>query len=117
MLDKHSKRTGRFEIEKANIEKHLAVYQSFRFKSVENKITDRVIFPDKVSKKKVKRNFSYCECVSDRPPTCNTMMRNEDLEKYRKHYDFSIEHGLYFQNFWWYKKILVIRLNFHGELL
>ena len=77
----------------------------FRFKSVENKITDRVLISQIKYRKRRSRGISPIASVYlDMPPTCNTWMRNEDLEKYRKHYDFSIEHGLYFQNFWVYKE-------------
>ena len=117
MLDKNSKRTGRFEIQKANIQKHLAVYQSFRFKSVENKITDSPYFPDKVSKKKVKRISPIASVYLDRPPTCNTWMRNEELEKYRKHYILASNMVCISRISGCIKKILVIRPNFHGEPL
>jgi len=83
MVDSHTNRTGRFEIQKNNISKNLAVYQKFKVRShPDNLINDRVLVAQ------IKQFYSgtvgiipQAAVFLDRTPTCTTY----SYKKYPKH--------------------------------
>ena len=71
MLDTHTNRTGRFEIEKKNISKSLAVYQKFRVRShPDNLINDRVLISQIKQYDSGGSSQPQATVFLDRAPTC-----------------------------------------------
>lgn len=80
MLDNDSNKRGRFELEKDDIQKNLAVYQSFKFKSDKNKILDRVLISQIKFRKRNSGGISPIAAVYlDRAPACYTWVKLTDI--------------------------------------
>jgi len=83
MTDKHTKTTGRYELEKANIDQGLAVYQKFKIRSGDNLINDRVLVSQiKYMKKNSSGLYPNASVYLDRAPVCVTwhQSRNDSPE-------------------------------------
>ena len=71
MVDSHTNRTGRFEIEKRNISKSLAVYQKFKVRShPQNLINDRVLISQIKQMDRGGSSQPQATVFLDRAPTC-----------------------------------------------
>ena len=79
MFDTHANRTGRFEIEKRNISKSLAVYQKFRVRShPKNLINDRVLISQIKLHYKGGSSIPQAAVFLDRAPTCTMYSKNQN---------------------------------------
>ncbi len=97
MFDTHANKTGRFEIEKRNISKSLAVYQKFRVRShPKNLINDRVLISQIKLHYTGGSSIPQAAVFLDRAPTCIMYSKNQNddfpairterlLEKYEKY--------------------------------
>jgi len=83
MLDTHSDRTGRFELEKQNISKSLAVYQKFKIRSLpENIIGDRVVVSQIKQFDKNGSGQPQATVNLDRAPTCAIYSHKKELKDF-----------------------------------
>ena len=111
MLQKKNDSTNRFEVQKRYINKSLAVYQSVRFKSVDNKIDDRVLI-SQIKYRKINSNNvqPIASAYLDRAPACVTWTKNPDYSPeyyvaYPQHLDIGNENPVgWYQNIWGGKK-------------
>lgn len=73
MLDTHTRRTGRFELEKRKINTELAVYQKFQVRYLGGVINDRVLISQIKSFRKKSGGISpMASVLLDRSPNCLT---------------------------------------------
>jgi hypothetical protein len=81
MLDTHSNKTGRFEIEKQNIHKNLATYQKFKIRSVpDNNIFDRIVIAQVKQFNKGGSGIPQATVNLDRPPACATYSKKNNFQ-------------------------------------
>ena len=77
LLDVDKKQTGRYELEKRNINTKLAVYQSFKVRFLDGYITDRVLISQIKSFSKNDSDVSpMASVLLDRSPNCITYSKD-----------------------------------------
>ena len=95
MLDVGADWKGRYELEKDDISKSLAVYQKFRVKSDNNYINDRVMIGQiKYYKKKAGPISPMAGVFLDRYPKCVTYTRTTEFPLGHSDVTESLEHGV-----------------------
>ena len=77
MLDSHSKKTGRFELEKNGISPSLAVHQRYKVRSVNNDINDRLMVSQIKQYSKTGAGIPIAAVFLDRPPICATYSQDQ----------------------------------------
>ena len=83
MLDVHTNRTGRFEIEKKNISKNLAVYQKFKVRShPDNLINDRVLISQIKQMDRGGSSQPQAMVSLDRAPSCTIYSYKKEFKDF-----------------------------------
>ena len=103
MFDKGTKKTGRFEIQKNNINKKLAVYQKFKIRSENNKITDRVLIAQiKLRKKRSGGSIPAATVNLDRSPVCATYREETRYKQNKTQFVLKGDNEHYLKSMWVY---------------
>ena len=83
MLDAHTNRTGRFELEKRNISKSLAVYQKFKVRShPDNLINDRVLISQIKQHDRGGSGQPQAVVSLDRAPSCTIYSYKKEFKDF-----------------------------------
>lgn len=95
MLDVDKKKTGRYELEKRNINSNLAVYQSFKVRFLDGYITDRVLISQiKLTGKNDPGLSPMASVLLDRSPNCITYSNDTSYGVGHHEVDQDKAHGI-----------------------
>jgi hypothetical protein len=105
MLDSHSKKTGRFELEKNGISPSLAVYQRYKMRSVNNDINDRLMVSQIKQYSKTGAGIPIAAVFLDRPPICATYSQDQQYPLKDSNVDDDERNGITSKKWLWTEKM------------